>query len=790
MSRRKRPPVRPETPSATPATSSGAQSSRRAWLAFALVALAVAAGAWWFSTRAPAPILSSRAPVDSAEAATYVGSRECADCHADAWKAWQGSQHAAAMQPATQATVLGDFNAATFTANGVESRFFRRDGGFFVHTDGPDGVLADFEISDTFGVYPLQQYLVALPGGRLQALSIAWDSRPRAQGGQRWFHLYPNEKITHDDVLHWTRPAQNWNSQCADCHSTHLVKHYDALSRTFATTWSEINVACEACHGPGSRHLAWAKQAPDVRKKQADQGLVVGLDERRGVSWSRDPLSGKPARGRPRSTEREIEVCAHCHSRRSPIADGYTPGQPLLDFYLPELLRAGLYYPDGQIEDEVYVYGSFLQSRMYAAGVTCSDCHDPHSMRLRVSGNGVCTQCHAPETYDRPTHHHHTPDAAGAACVDCHMPTRTYMVVDPRRDHSLRIPRPDLSARLGTPNACNQCHTDKNAEWAAARIKDWFGAAPSGFQTYADALDAARKGTPDAGRALAALLRDAQVPAIARATALAELGPYLDVSTLDVLSLALDDASPLVRTAGVGVLEPMPPDLRVRLAFPMLEDPVRAVRIEAARVLAAVPAGELSPARRSLLENATREYRAGQLINAERPEAQVNLGSLDAAQGNIDAAVEAFKTAQVIDPWFVPAYANLADLHRAQGQDALAEQVLRQGIEAVPDAATLHHALGLTLVREHRADAALDELKQAADLDPEQVRYRYVYGVALHSSGRVAEAIATLEQALTRFPDNPDLLTALTAYYRDKGDTAAAERYAQRLQALSGHPPQ
>ncbi len=688
MSRRKRHPVKSEKPSATPEASSVTEpqrpSAHRLRIAFALLALFAAAGAWFLSTRAPAPTLSSLASAGPGKPAAYVGSQPCADCHADAWRAWRGSQHAQATQAATDATVLGDFNDATFSADGVESRFFRRDGGFFVHTDGPDGVPTDFKISDTFGVYPLQQYLVPLSGGRLQVLSIAWDSRPRAQGGQRWFHLYPNERVTHDDVLHWTRPAQNWNSQCADCHSTHLAKHYDPVNKTFATTWSKINVACEACHGPGSRHVTWAKQTPDARRKTEDQGLVISLDERSGVSWARDAQSGEPARSRPRSTEREIDMCAHCHARRSQIADGYEPGRPLLDHYLPELLRAGLYFQDGQIEDEVYVYGSSLQSRMYAAGVTCSDCHDPHSMRLRVPGNGVCTQCHARETYDQPAHHHHAPDTAGAACVECHMPTRTYMLVDPRRDHSLRIPRPDLSARLGTPNACNQCHADKDAAWAAARIKDWYGAAPTGFQTYADALNAARRGAPNGGQALATLIRDQQVPAIARATALAELGPYFDASILDVLPLALGDANPLVRATGVGVLESTPLELRVRLAFPMLEDPVRAVRIEAARVLAAVPAGDLSTAQRTVLDTATQEYRASQQINAERPEAQVNLGNLAAAQGRFDDAIKAFATAEAINPWFVPAYVNVADLYRAQGRDAEAEKALRRGIESVP----------------------------------------------------------------------------------------------------------
>ena len=223
------------------------------------------------------------------------------------------------MQAATDTTVLGDFSGTRFDHMGVRSEFFRRDGKFIVRTDGPDGQLADFEVRHTFGVYPLQQYLLELPGGRLQALSIAWDARPREAGGQRWFHLYPDERIDHRDELHWTGRQQNWNFMCADCHSTNLQKNYDAASNSYATSWSEISVGCESCHGPGSEHVRLAGDG------QGPAGLTVALDERRGATWTIDPATGKRATQSARERQHASSTSARNATRgaassRTPIA--------------------------------------------------------------------------------------------------------------------------------------------------------------------------------------------------------------------------------------------------------------------------------------------------------------------------------------------------------------------------------------------------------------------------------------------------------------------------------------
>jgi Tfp pilus assembly protein PilF len=720
--------------------------------------------------------------------ATYVGTKVCTGCHIEEGEAWKGSDHALAMQHADTNNVLGNFDNAKFAYAGITSTFFKRDGKFFVNTDGPDGKLHDYEIKYTFGVTPLQQYLIEMPGVRFQALSIAWDSRPKERGGQRWFHLYPNERITHEDELHWTRPAQNWNFMCADCHSTELQKNYDPAADRFQTKWAEINVGCEACHGPGSRHLEWAKAKSGGRPATAEdvaKGLSARLGERRGVAWSLNATTGNAARSMPRTTEHEIEVCAQCHARRGQIADGYEAGKPFLDYYRPALLTDPLYYVDGQQRGEVYNWGSFLQSKMYASGVTCSDCHDPHSGKLRADGNVLCSTCHLPSKYDTATHHHHKPGSAGAACAGCHMPNTTYMVVDPRRDHSLRVPRPDLSVKFGTPNACNVCHSDRDTRWAAEQVNKWYGHNPQGYQRFAAGFAAANAGAPDAQAQLRAIAADSSHPAITRATALAQLNASLSQAAFDTVAAALRDRSSLVRFAALQSLTGALPDVRRRLAAPLLSDPLKAVRIETASLLAGVPAEQLSAEQRTAFARASAEYIASQRYNADRADARVNVGTFYANRGDPARAEEELKAALGLDPLFTPAYVNLADLYRTLGRDVDGEKLLREGLRAAPKSAMLHHALGLALVRLKRADAALAELERATILEPANARFSYVYAVALHSTGKTEAAITRLEKTLLANPNDADILAALASLHQARGDNTAAKKYADRLRTLT-----
>jgi tetratricopeptide (TPR) repeat protein len=720
----------------------------------------------------------------------YVGSTRCGDCHQAEYAAWKGSHHDLAMAAATPATVRGDFDDAQFTAHGITSRFYRKDGGYRVRTDGPDGKLTDYAIAYTFGWEPLQQYLIAFPDGRLQALGIAWDTRPAEQGGQRWFHLYPNETdLDYRHPLHWTGREQTWNYQCAECHTTNLRKGYDQANDSYATTWTEDDVGCETCHGPGAAHAAQAEAAAAGKADAWDdtKGMVADLIERDGGEWRVDPVSGLPARQPPRASAARLDVCARCHSRRGHIGVGSDPDAPLGDTHRLALLTEGLYHADGQILDEVFVHGSFLQSKMHRKGVICSDCHDAHTLKLKQPGDAVCGQCHMPARYDTPDHHHHPADApSGNGCVDCHMPQRHYMIVDERADHSMRIPRPDLSAKLGTPNACNQCHADRTPEWAAAAVTDWYGEDAARRPSYAEALQAGRTGAADAGNLLSAVAGDPEQPGIVRATAI-ELLRGNPQPTLGMLMPRLAaDPDPLVRAATARYLEDLSPDVAVRLGFDLLKDPVRMVRIDAVRALAPLIAREAQlPGResplRAALDPVLEEYREAQLTTAERPEAQMNLGMLASVLGDAAGAQRHYAAALTLDPAFVPGYVNLADLYRALERDQDGRAVLERGLAVAPENADLSHALGLLEVRAGNIQAAVAALGRAAELAPENPRYSFTRALAQQAAGDLDAAIATLTEARERHPNDREIGFGLVTLTAESGDLEGARALAAVL---------
>jgi predicted CXXCH cytochrome family protein len=625
---------------------------------------------------------------------TFVGREICRPCHESAFESWRGSDHDLAMDVATDETVLGDFDDAVFSSKGITSTFFKRGGGFFVNTQGPDGAMADFEITYTFGHEPLQQYLVPFPGGRLQCLSIAWDS---IRG--EWFDLYPDQEIPPGDWLHWTRAAQTWNGMCAECHSTNLRKNFDAASNTYSTTWSEIDVSCEACHGPGSDHVAWAEIQPMARPEIDNFGLVVQTG---GIS-----------------SREQVELCAPCHARRTELGDWDHSTSALLDSHLPALLEEGLYYADGQILDEVYVWGSFTQSKMYANDVRCTDCHDAHSMKLKFEGNDLCLQCHRADAYDTADHHFHKKihegkPSDGALCVKCHMPERPYMVIDWRADHSLRVPRPDLSQTLGTPNACSQggCHDDRPLSWSVDAFTKWYGQAKKPH--YGPTLAAGREGRPEAQGELIRLAGDALYPAIVRATALSLLGRYPGEASTRAFAVALADPEPLLRHTAVNNIVVASHEELVELLAPLLFDPMRAVRMQAAVQLADAPDQLLKPYQREALAETLAEYRRAMEYSLDFAFACHNLGNLAARLGDAAEAEKYYRMAIAIDDLFYPAKANLAVLLNARGANDEAEALLRSILDAYPEQHDVAYSLGLLLAEMGRYREAESYLARAA----------------------------------------------------------------------------
>lgn len=770
---------------------------------------------------------SNASPTASAPdgaAAGFVGSKTCTACHADEAARWARSQHRAAMDFATADSVKAPFAGESLRETSGTIRFEREGRAFFVRRDGaargPTGPAAsdhasDLRISGTFGVEPLQQYLLDAVDGRVQVLPWAFDTRPASEGGQRWRNLYP-EAGDPDDPLHFSRPAQNWNHVCADCHLTGYRKRYDAERAKFESRWEELGVGCEGCHGPGREHVRWAASQESVAAAatagagmgtssdsdslsvsgegavpadaEAAKGLIARLDERHGVVWAIDPATGNAVRSRPRTSGRELDVCAQCHARRSAITESYVAGEPFLDHYRPTLLDPGLYHADGQQRDEVYGYGSFLQSRMHAKGVTCSDCHDPHSGSLRAEGDALCASCHASERYATPAHHHHRAESSGSRCVACHMPTATYMQVDPRHDHSLRVPRPDQAKALGVPDACGGCHGGEGAAFSEAAVRRWLGRPAKGFERHAEAIHAAESDAIDAGPKLRAVAADASQPAIVRATVLARLDAMRGRANAEALVAATRDPDPLVRLGALEGLANGEADARLRGAAALLDDARRAVRFEAVRVLAPV-VGSLSKPAQAAFARESAQYVASLRRDADRPEARTQLGVFLAEGGDADGARRELEAALALEPAFEAAHVNLADLERALGRDEAALAVLDAGLARLPESAALHHARGLARIRVGRAEEALADLARAVALAPASSRFAYVQAVALESTGDREEAIALLERVAKAHPGDGAVREALVGYLEAAGRLDASKAHRAALARIAESDP-
>ena len=716
----------------------------------------------------------------SAEDPGYRGSESCRPCHPGAFQAWRGSDHDRAMMPVNEPdAILGDFSDVRAEFGNVKVRFFRDDGVYRMTIAEADGTERTVDVLHAFGVDPLQQYLVSTGKGRLQALSWAWDSRPREAGGQRWISLHTEGEVPPGDLLHWEGPAFRWNQMCADCHSTALRKQYRAETDDYQTSFAEIDVGCEACHGPGAEHIEWAQEGG----ADGPRGLFATLIGR--GTWEAPAAGPQQVRAAERAHGgvAEIEVCAPCHARRSVIGDPIAAHGRFLDAYRPEFLEEGLYQADGQILDEVYVYGSFLQSRMFAAGVTCSDCHDPHSLELRAQGNQLCVGCHNEKVFDVEAHHFHEPGSAGAQCISCHMPERTYMKVDGRRDHGFRVPQPRLANDLGTSLVCLDCHSDRDARWAEKQLAARGKPSRPG-RAFPRAFAASRAGDPGAARLLSRVVAQPAESGIARGTAAMLLGRHPGPATAESLRLAAADADPLVRLGAASALSSLPEPERWALGRSLLSDSRLAVRIEAGRALAASPTSQLSVADRRALREAVAAYVEAQRLQADWPQSHVNLGVLASRQGKLPEARVHYEQALRIGPDFVPGYVNLADTLRQQKKETEASAVLEQGLVRFPDHPDLRHAYGLSLVRQGKRDLALTELRQAAAADPVNARYAYVYAVALHSAGKTGAARSVLQESLLRRPADPTLLPLALSLSLQQDDRASAREYARQLLAV------
>ena len=677
-----------------------------------------------------------------------LSNQQCIDCHQSQYSDWQKSDHSKAMAIADKTTVLADFANKQVEHYGQKASFFIKDDRYQV-TISYDDKSDTYPIKYTFGHFPLQQYLVETVQGRLQVLPFAWDSQTKEAGGQRWYHNYSHEEIRPEDRLHWRQPLQNWNGMCADCHSDGLVRNYNSDKNSFSSQFDNINVGCLSCHGDMSNH---AQQVSSPNAKRNVSADVVSATHPTG-QWLRT-FDEKTASWQGAKRDNTfMDGCFACHSLRSPLTDGIEVNKPFLDQFTPSLPTAPNYHADGQIKEEVYVYGSFLQSKMFAQGVNCLDCHDKHTMKIKIPGNGLCLQCHGGEVYNVKTHHQHDEKSAGAQCVNCHMPENRYMGVDDRRDHSFKIPQPHLSNQFGTPNACIKCHDDQSNQWASDKLSSWHGKAKALLPSkeYLMRLNA--------GQAISlsqhfAIINDENLPVISRASALSLLGFSTQTISVQQLKPYLIHQEPLLRLHAATIGSLLTPNDRAILLSPLLTDKLKAVRVAAARSLVSI---DLPADKQAVFQEAFTELQLANNTSSWRGEGLANQAVIAMEMNQLSDAEKTFKKAIKVDPYFDVSYINLADLYRSQQRAMLVGTVLRQGIKKNPLSGSLTYSYGLHLVRQQKLGKALPYFEKSMKLTPQNSQYAYTYILALDGTGENQQALGKLKLLISNYADRSQL---------------------------------
>ncbi len=684
----------------------------------------------------------------------FLGDQACVNCHQEQFKDWKGSHHDKAMQVASDSTILGNFNNSVFKSQGVVSKFFTNNGSYYVNTEGRDGKNHDFKIEYTFGVAPLQQYIVKFPDGHYQCLRTAWDTEKN-----KWFDLYPDFKVVHSEWLHWSRGGLNWNNMCADCHSTNVRKNYDSETHSYDTKYALINVNCEACHGPGKTHVEKANSLGNNYKSDGDLKMTLGT-----------------------APKDLVDQCARCHVRREQYSEFYNFEGTFLDHYYPQLIANNLYHPDGQILDEVYVYGSFLQSKMYQNNVTCTNCHNPHSLKLRFEGNMLCAQCHDTKDYDTPSHHFHEANSEGSQCINCHMTGKIYMGNDYRRDHSFRIPRPDLSLKYGTPNACTQCHTDKDDSWAWENYQKTHGTPKN--KHFSDLLSPALTGDPHGFEMLRELAKDTIYPEIARASGVLAMGNYADANTINEMLSFLDDESPLVRGATIDALNDVNSGEYANYFLPLLKDEKRTVRIKAFLAIAALNEFQIQDDYKMFYDKVEKEFFAHLDVTSDFSGGRAKKALFYLKKGDITNAIKWYEKALEIDDQNNMIRTNLANLYYRNNRYEEAEKAFKTIIEQEPDYAQTYYSYGLLLAELNRVKEAIVQMKLAIKHMPDNIRFYYNLSLLYDKVNDLKNAEAIAVKGLKLAPQNDSLLYVLAYVYQKQGELNKARNIVQQLVQL------
>ncbi len=675
------------------------------------------------------------------DSSAYIGSITCKSCHPKEYQDWKISDHFKAMDLPNDSSVKGNFNNQSLSADGVNSKFYKKADNYYINTQGEDGLNHDYLVKYTFGYFPLQQYLIEFPGGRLQSTRLSWDSR-----NKKWFHQYANQKIPSHDWMNWTGNGQNWNTMCASCHSTNLQKNYDVENDVYKTSFNEINVTCESCHGAGKSHVAYINS--DYKNGNKIAGSMI-----------------KIAKGTNQILQ--INNCAPCHARASSLStdafNATVQTKEIMDHLIPEIPSSEHYHADGQANDEDYIYTSFAESKMFTRGVMCSNCHNPHSGKLILTGNAACMKCHT-KNYDSPAHTFHQVGTTGSECKNCHMPSKVYMGNDIRFDHTFRVPRPDLSVKYATPNACNNCHQDKSAKWSADAVIKWYG--PNRKYHFAeDLIPGANEKDANAPKHLIKILNDTSAPAIIQATAANYLRSYQTTESVSALLKSLNHKDAQVRYRALKSLSNFSEENWINNAGFLLNDSVKAVRIAAAELYANLPNDRIPVQLNESFTKAKQEFENYLSFQTDFSVGNVMLADYFLKQKNYVGAEKFYLRALKKDGAINYARLNLSAVYNAQNKNTASLNILLEAQKIDPKNDRIYYNLGLLYNEMNDLKGAENSFSKAVELHSSNPRVYYNYGILLQQKRNVAKAESIFLQGLRVDARNPDLYYVLAVLY-------------------------
>lgn len=686
-----------------------------------------------------------------ASASEATESTQCIECHQSEVTNWEASHHNKAMQEATSTAVLGDFSNTRFEDEQSWTRFYKEDERFFIETGKTNETGTSYPVPYVFGIEPLQQVLIDIGEGRYQAYTVAWDSRPKTEGGQRWYNLY-QDSHQQNSPFYWKGQFNNWNARCAQCHSTGLQRGYDADKNSYHTTWKEINVSCESCHGDASTHLSLKK----TEQIALNSGFVKPLKKKHQWTFESDQNTATMQVDQPAPlNHNQVDDCASCHSRRITLIDGEAHGN-FAQHYKPRLAVPDLYHSDGQILDEVYVYGSFAQSKMSSAGVSCSNCHDPHTAKVFTLDNALCSQCHLPTKFDTVSHTLHQPNTQGAKCIDCHMPYTTYMGVDNRRDHAFRVPNPWVAEALKSKDVCLDCHQNKTNQWSQAQLKTRQTEVFGDFSDIGPSLLLLNQNRQEGERHLRALLKDNTQPEMRRAVLANELdlNEQKNIETLFELS---NNDSYLIKLGVLRAIESASFPIQLQIGFGLLLDQDKAVRLEAIRILAPAFRRDIPEKAKKPLQDVLYEAINTYQANQDLLYAQLSLADLAYKIGEIEQAKIHYHNAINIQPSFLPTKVNLASIYRESGDYSASKQLLNQVLALEKDHALALFNMGLIYIIEQNINRAVETLAHAVLIEPNNLQFGFTYMLALERQGDITQAIHELNRLKLLTPNDPAL---------------------------------